>query len=89
MAGDPTRNLGYFCENETGEVNFDEPGIVGVFKDGFSITLSPQPDLNGRLTPIGKVISGMEVVQSLAPSNPGDLSAPPGDVIQAIVVEEQ
>ncbi len=89
VAGDPTRNLGYYCENEVGELTFDKTGIVGAFKDGFFITLSPQPDLNGRLTPIGKVISGIEVVQNLTPANPGDPTAPPGDVIQTIVVEEE
>ena len=42
----------------------------------FYICLAPQPDLDGQYTVFGKVVSGMEVVNSIAP----------GDVIREVVI---
>ena len=51
-------------------------GIVGIALDWkdtggsqFFITHSPQPHLDGRYTVVGRVISGMEVVDQIQPSD--------------------
>ncbi|HEY76075.1 MAG TPA: thioredoxin domain-containing protein [Thermoflexia bacterium] len=89
VAGNPIGNPGYLCEPEIGELKFDQAGVVGAFGDHFFITLAPQPNLDGRFTIIGRVVSGMEVLQSLAPSDFGDPEAPQGEVIETIVIEEK
>jgi peptidyl-prolyl cis-trans isomerase B (cyclophilin B) len=43
----------------------------------FYICLAPQPNLDGQYTVFGKVVSGMNVVNSIAP----------GDVIREVVIE--
>lgn len=43
----------------------------------FYICLAPQPDLDGQYTVFGKVVSGMNVVNSIAP----------GDVIREVVIK--
>jgi cyclophilin family peptidyl-prolyl cis-trans isomerase len=56
----------------------------------FFITFGPQPNLDGGYTIFGEVVSGMEVVESLAPQNP---SAGPSeiqpDLIQRVTIEER
>ncbi len=100
QSGDPTGTgaggPGYQCDDEIGGLSFDQAGIVGIANAGpntggsqFFITLSPQPGLDGRYTIIGKVVKGMDVLQSLAPRDPGDPEAPAGDVIETILIEEQ
>jgi len=100
QAGDPTGTgaggPGYQCDDEITGLRFDQAGVVGIASAGpntggsqFFITLAPQPGLDGRYTVIGKVIEGLDVLQSLTPRDPGDPEAPPGDVIEAAVVEER
>ncbi len=100
QAGDPTGTgaggPGYQCDDEISDLTFDEAGVVGVANAGpntngsqFFITLSPQPGLNGRYTIIGKVVEGMDVLQSLTPRDPSDPEAPTGDVIETILIEKQ
>ncbi len=47
--------------------------------------------LNGQYTVFGKVIEGMDVVDSLTPRDPANIATPqpPGDTITAIVIEEE
>ena len=54
----------------------------------FFITYEAKPTLDGNFTVFGKVIEGMDVVESLTPRDPasgGNL--PPGDTILTINIE--
>jgi cyclophilin family peptidyl-prolyl cis-trans isomerase/protein-disulfide isomerase len=101
QAGDPTGtgigNPGYQCDDEiTPELTYDGPGVVGIANAGantgssqFFITLDAVPQLDGGYTIIGQVVEGMDVVESLTVRDPQDPEAPEGDVIEAILIEEQ
>ena len=54
----------------------------------FFITFGEQPNLNGQYTVFGEITEGMDVVDSLAPRDPDDPSAPPGDAIVSIEIVE-
>jgi len=103
QAGDPTNsgygNPGYACDDEVGDLVFDRKGIVAIANAGpntgssqFFITYSGdyQDSLNGHYTIIGEVVEGLDVLDDLTPRDPtSDPNAPPGDVIETILVEEQ
>lgn len=103
QSGDPSGtgagNPGYQCDDEISpELTYDSAGVVGVANSGpgtntgasqFFITLDAVPDLNGGYTIIGRVVEGMDIVQSLTPRDPQDPNAPSGDVIETILIEEQ
>jgi cyclophilin family peptidyl-prolyl cis-trans isomerase len=55
----------------------------------FFIAFQDLPQLAGHNTVFGQVVEGMDVVQSLTPRNPRDQSAPPGDEILSVTIEEQ
>ena len=87
---------GYTCGDETDpDVTFDQAGVVALLAGGpgqnssqFFITYAPQPDFNGQFTIIGRVAEGMDVAESLTPTQPGP-DQPSPDVIETILVEEQ
>lgn len=54
----------------------------------FFITFGEQPNLNGQYTVFGEITEGMDVIDSLAPRDPDDPSAPPGDAIISIEIVE-
>jgi peptidylprolyl isomerase len=99
QGGDPTGtgsgSPGYTIPAEFSDVPF-ERGTLGLARSNdpdsggsqFFIAFTDQPSLNGQYTVFGKVIEGMEVVDALAPRDPNDPTAPPGDAITAIVIEE-
>ncbi|MGD1992504.1 MAG: peptidylprolyl isomerase [Anaerolineae bacterium] len=101
QAGDPTGtgigNPGYQCDDEiTPDLSYDGPGVVGIANAGantgssqFFITLDAVPELDGGYTIIGRVIEGMDVVESLTVRDPQDPEAPEADVIETILIEEQ
>lgn len=77
QAGDPRGDgwggPGYAVPAEYSDVQY-ERGVVGIADAGkdtggsqFFITHTPQPHLNGRYTVVGRVVSGMEVVDRLMP----------------------
>ena len=87
---------GYTCGDEIDpDVTFDQAGVVALLAGApgqnssqFFITYAPQIDFNGRFTIIGRVVEGMDVAESLTPTQPGaDQPAP--DVIETILIEEQ
>jgi cyclophilin family peptidyl-prolyl cis-trans isomerase len=88
---------GYWCDLENDpELSFDQAGMVGLnsatrrtTSNQFFITLSPQPDFDEGYMVIGRVVEGMDVVESLTPRNNRDPDAPPGVLIETITVEEQ
>ena len=103
QSGDPT-NIGlslpfsgYFCDDEIDpDLTFEEAGMLALYTPApdrnssqFFITYTPLPDLNGQYTIIGRIIEGMDVAESLTPTQPGAEGAPPPDVIETILIEEK
>lgn len=100
QGGDPSGSgfggPGYAFDNEVvADLKFDGPGVVGMANAGpgtngsqFFITLAAAPNLDGQYTVFGKVVSGIEVVQSLTERDPskGD-ELPPGDKILSVTIE--
>jgi cyclophilin family peptidyl-prolyl cis-trans isomerase len=104
QGGDPSGSglgsPGYKCTDEIyPTLEFDGPGVVGMASGGpgtdsvgsqFFITYSAQPTLDQSYTIIGRVIAGMDVVESLTPRDPNQgTGLPPGDIIETILIEEQ
>jgi len=102
QSGDPTNSgvgfpyPGYYCGDEISpDLTFDQAGMLALFASApdrnssqFFITYTPQPDLSGQYTIIGHIIEGMDVAESLTPTQPGP-GQPPPDVIKTILIEEQ
>jgi len=103
QAGDPTGSgvgsPGYRCEDEIiPTLTYDGVGVVGMASGGpgtgsigsqFFITYDALPDLTGNYTIIGRVVEGMDVIESITPRDPSQGAVPPGDVIETILIEEQ
>jgi len=104
QAGDPTGSgmgsPGYRCDDEiVPTLTYDEAGVVGMASGGpgtssigsqFFITYDALPQLDGNYTIIGRVIEGMDVVESITPRDPSQgAGLPPGDIIETILIEEQ
>ena len=102
QTGDPTDtgwgNPGYFIPDEINpDLTFDAAGWVGMANTGpdtngsqFFITRAAMPQLNGKHTLFGKVISGLDVLARLTPRDPAlDPEAPPGDIISSVTIEEK
>jgi cyclophilin family peptidyl-prolyl cis-trans isomerase len=100
QAGDPSGTgmggPGYAFDNEiVPGLTFDGPGVLGMANAGpgsngsqFFITYAAAPKLNGGYTVFGKVISGMDVVESLTPRDPAQsMVLPPGDKILSVTIE--
>ena len=102
QAGDPSGTgyggPGYAFKNETSPgLNFDQAGLLAMANAGpdsngsqFFITFAPATQLNGGYTIFGRVISGMDVAESLTPRDPSqNANLPPGDPIISITIEEK
>ena len=104
QAGDPTGSgmgsPGYRCDDEiVATLTYDEAGVVGMASGGpgtssigsqFFITYDALPQLDGNYTIIGRVIEGMDVVESITPRDPSQgAGLPPGDIIETILIEER
>jgi cyclophilin family peptidyl-prolyl cis-trans isomerase len=78
-------------------LRFDRPGVVALVPTSpetngarFFISLSPLPELDGARTIFGRVLQGMELLQSLPERDPlGDLLAPPPAVLLRVLIEVQ
>jgi len=101
QGGDPSGTgmggPGYVFDNEVSpDLKFDQPGLLGMANSGpgtngsqFFITHTSVPHLDGSYTIFGRVISGMDVVESLTPRDPSVSSdLPPGDMILSIKIEK-
>ena len=101
QAGDPSGTgmggPGYVFDNEVSpDLKFDQPGVLGMANSGpgtngsqFFITHTSVPHLDGSYTIFGRVISGMDVVESLTPRDPSQSSdLPLGDMILSIKIEK-
>ena len=102
QAGDPTATgmgwPGFRCSDELDpELRFDGSGVLGMANSGpdtngsqFFITLDAQPSLDGHHTVFGRVVSGMDVVESLTARDPQTAGLDqPGDSILTIEIEEK
>jgi cyclophilin family peptidyl-prolyl cis-trans isomerase len=100
QGGDPSGTgsggPGYKFDDEIKkELKFDKPGVLAMANYGsntngsqFFITFKEYPDLNGRYTIFGQVISGMDVVLSLKLRDPSTNPTTPGDALYSVTIEE-
>lgn len=101
QGGDPqgtgTGGPGYQWNDERGALalKHDSAGILSMANAGpntngsqFFITFGPTPHLNGKHAVFGKVVSGMDVVNSLRERDPGR-DRQPGDTINGITITER
>lgn len=101
VTGDPTgtgfvMDHGYWCDAELAEgIDFGEAGLVGLVNatqqttsNQFFITLTPESGLGDTFTIIGRVVEGMDVLQSLTPRDNREQEPGPADVIETIRIEE-
>lgn len=101
QGGDPSGSgngrPGFLFTNEvTPKLRFNEPGMLAMsnYGDGtngsqFFITYAAIPEFDGKYTIFGKVIEGMDVLESLRPRNPTqDQVLLPADPLISVVIEE-
>lgn len=102
QAGDPTGSgngrPGYqFSVEVTPKLRFNQPGMLAMAVDKnymngsqFFITYTSIPEFDGKFTIFGKVIEGMDVLQSLRPRDPYyDQVLLSPDILQTVIIEEQ
>ncbi|MHB1296067.1 MAG: peptidylprolyl isomerase [Anaerolineae bacterium] len=101
QTGDPTGTgrggPGYTIEDEFDDsLTHDGPGVVSMANTGlpdsggsqFFITYTATSHLDGKHAVFGRVIEGMEVVESLTPRNPEQDNQPEGDKILSVEIVE-
>ncbi len=99
QGGDPTGSgsggPGYAIPDEDSAGHRMDADVISMAKAGpnttgsqFFITYTPQPQLEADFTVFGQVTSGVDVVAGITPRDPGDPTAPTGDVMQSITIEE-
>jgi cyclophilin family peptidyl-prolyl cis-trans isomerase/HEAT repeat protein len=83
--GDGTGGPSWTLPDEINRLSYDE-GVVGMAHAGadtagsqWFVTLSPQPHLDGTYTAFGRVVRGMQVVDTLQPS----------DRIRSVIIERR
>ncbi len=99
QGGDPTGTgaggPGYQFEDEIVHgVTFDQEGLLAMANSGpgtngsqFFITFGPTPWLNGMHTIFGKVIEGMDVINTLTLRDPAEAPDFPGDRLIRVEIE--
>lgn len=99
QGGDPTGTgsggPGYTIEDEFTDLVHDR-GVISMANTGrpntgggqWFITLVPTPHLDGMHAVFGKVVEGMDVVDSLTPRDPGQNPDYEGDKLLEVLIEE-
>lgn len=99
QGGDPTATgsggPGYMFEDEIVHgLTFDQAGLLAMANSGpgtngsqFFITYGPTPWLNGLHTIFGKVVEGMQVVESLTARDPAEAAGVAGDMLFGVDIE--
>ena len=98
QGGDPTGTgtgtAGYYFDDEFTEHKHDA-GVLSMANAGpntnsaqFFITYTPQHGLDGKHSVFGRLIEGMDVLESLTPRNPADNPDFDGDAVIRITIEE-
>jgi len=99
QTGDPTGEgsggPGYeFADEIVPTLQHDGPGVVSMANAGantngsqFFITYTATPHLDGKHTVFGRVIAGMDVVESIAPRDPAPGAAPGDEIIAVTIIE--
>jgi cyclophilin family peptidyl-prolyl cis-trans isomerase len=100
QAGDPTGTgrggPGYRFEDEfEASLKHDGPGVLSMANAGpntngsqFFITFKATPWLNGRHTVFGKVVEGLDVLESISTRDPR-MAREPGDRIKTIAIAKR
>lgn len=94
QSGDPSGTgaggPGFTYGNELSDLKFDQAGMVGSLNGSqFFITMAANSSLDGTYTVMGKVIEGMDVVESLTPRDPQKEAAPADpDMLISVTIEE-
>lgn len=101
QSGDPTGSgfggPGYVFEDEIDpNLLHDGPGILSMANAGantngsqFFITYAALPQLDGQHTVFGRVVQGMEVVESLMPRDPEQDFRAPADTIEQVAIGDR
>ncbi len=99
QAGDPTGTgsggPGYTIKDEVNARKFLD-GTIGMAKTSapnsagsqWFICYAPQPNLDGKYTAFGQIVSGRDVLDKIMPRDPATATTP-GTKINTIVIEEQ
>jgi cyclophilin family peptidyl-prolyl cis-trans isomerase len=100
QGGDPTGTggggPGYQFINELNDLKFDKAGVVAMANAGpntngsqFFITFGPYSGSERDYTIFGQIISGMDIVNSITPRDPGQNPTFTGDSIESITISEK
>ncbi len=99
QAGDPTGTgrggPGYrFADEFSADLKHDGPGVLSMANSGantngsqFFITLAATPWLDGKHAVFGRVVEGMDVLNSISLRDPASATTP-GDLIKTIRIDE-
>jgi cyclophilin family peptidyl-prolyl cis-trans isomerase/protein-disulfide isomerase len=99
QSGDPSGSgfggPGYEIVNEVTDLIFDGEGILGMANAGadtngsqWFITYAAQPNLDGKYTVFGKVLEGMDIVNTITPVDPQQGVVAEPDLILSITITE-